>query len=97
MDNIRIVYYFISFYFVSLVIVLFEFVYEYRRLASKMSTTTPTTPTVAASQGPTVIIVSAVFLGLNVFFIGLRAVVKAGIAKNFGINDVAMMVAVVCS
>jgi hypothetical protein len=40
--------------------------------------------------------VSAIFLGLNVFFITLRAVVKARIAKNFGINDVAMMVAVVC-
>lgn len=62
-----------------------------------MSTTTPTpTTAVAASQGPTVIIVSAIFLGLNVFFISLRAVVKARIAKNFGINDVAMMVAVVC-
>ncbi|PMD61178.1 uncharacterized protein K444DRAFT_527191 [Hyaloscypha bicolor E] len=60
-----------------------------------MSTTTPATTTaVAASQGPTVIIVSAIFLGLNVFFISLRAVVKARIAKNFGINDVAMMVAV---
>jgi hypothetical protein len=57
--------------------------------------TTPTTPAVAASQGPTVIIVSAIFLGLNVFFIGLRAVVKARIAKTFSINDVAMMVAVV--
>ncbi|KAE9368272.1 hypothetical protein N431DRAFT_381593 [Stipitochalara longipes BDJ] len=62
-----------------------------------MSTTTPTTTAVAASQGPTVIIVSAVFLGLNVFFIGLRAVVKATIAKNFGINDVAMMVAVLAA
>jgi hypothetical protein len=61
-----------------------------------MATTTPTTTTtVAASQGPTVIIVSAVFLGLNVFFISLRAVVKAKIAHTFGINDVAMMVAVV--
>jgi hypothetical protein len=72
-------------------------VYEYWRLAYEMSTTTPATTTaVAASQGPTVIIVSAIFLGLNVFFISLRAVVKARIAKNFGINDVAMMVAVVC-
>jgi len=62
-----------------------------------MSTTTPTTTAaVAASQGPTVIIVSAVFLGLNVFFIGLRAVVKARISRNFSINDIAMMVAVVC-
>jgi hypothetical protein len=34
-------------------------------------------------------------LGLNVFFIGLRSVVKATISKNFGLNDVAMMVAVV--
>ncbi|KAH8755152.1 hypothetical protein BGZ57DRAFT_38811 [Hyaloscypha finlandica] len=60
-----------------------------------MSTTTPTpTTAVAPSQGPTVIIVSAIFLGLNVFFISLRAVVKARIAKNFGINDIAMMVAV---
>jgi hypothetical protein len=71
------------------------FVYEYRRLAFEMSTTTSTTAVAAPSQGPTVIIVSAIFLGLNVFFIGLRSVVKATISKNFGLNDVAMMVAVV--
>ncbi|PMD37956.1 hypothetical protein L207DRAFT_491555 [Hyaloscypha variabilis F] len=59
-----------------------------------MSTTTSTTAVAAPSQGPTVIIVSAIFLGLNVFFIGLRSVVKATISKNFGLNDVAMMVAV---
>ncbi len=62
-----------------------------------MSTTATTTNTVAASQGPTVIIVPAVFLALNVFFIGLRAVVKAKISHTFGVNDVAMMVAVVRS
>jgi hypothetical protein len=62
-----------------------------------MSTTATTTTKVAASQGPTVIIVPAVFLALEVFFIGLRAVVKAKISHTFGINDVAMMVAVVRS
>lgn len=69
----------------------------YKRIVCEMSNAATTTTTVAASQGPIVIIVPAVFLALEVFFIGLRAVVKAKISHTFGINDVAMMVAVVSS
>jgi hypothetical protein len=56
-----------------------------------MSTPAPVTP----SLGPTVIAVSAAFLGVNTFFIGLRCYTRAKIAKHFNYNDVIMLIALV--
>jgi len=60
------------------------------------TTTTSTTATkVAANQGPVLIIVGAILLGFNVFFIGLRCYTSLGIAKRFNFNDLFMVTAVV--
>ncbi|TVY58672.1 hypothetical protein LSUE1_G009458, partial [Lachnellula suecica] len=45
-------------------------------------------------QGPGVIALAAVFLALNLFFIGVRCYTKARISKNFNYNDVGMLVVV---
>lgn len=55
--------------------------------------TTSTTTAQAPNQGPITIAVSAVLLGFNVFFIGLRCYSR-GIAKRFNFNDVFMIIAV---
>jgi hypothetical protein len=49
----------------------------------------------APSQGPSVVIVSSAFMGLNTFFILLRVYTRATVSKNFNFNDVFMMLAVV--
>jgi hypothetical protein len=65
-------------------------------LTVAMSTTTMATATQGTpSQGPITIAVSAVFLGINAFFIGLRCYSQARIAKKFDFNDVFMIGAVV--
>jgi hypothetical protein len=60
-----------------------------------MSTATPTATQAAPSLGPTVVAVSAAFLGVNTFFIGLRCYTRAKIAKQFTYNDVIMLIALV--
>lgn len=46
-------------------------------------------------QGPGVIALAAVFLLVNIVFIGLRVYTKARIARTFGWNDVGMITVVV--
>ncbi|KAL3419515.1 P-type ATPase [Phlyctema vagabunda] len=46
------------------------------------------------SQGPAIITLSAIFMGFNAFFVGLRCYTKARISKTFGFNDVGMIVVV---
>lgn len=57
---------------------------------------TPAAPIVVAqsgSQGPVTVVIAAVLLGFNVFFIGLRCY-SSMIAKKFDYNDVLMIFAV---